>query len=94
MEKTEILELVDFFNQIEIEEEDITTDEQKADNQLVLEVTYKYQDQVFVTKPLFYKKVSAQNNVKNEDYISFFGITSLSMLTLMLKTLNKKVMRF
>lgn len=73
MEKTEILELVDFFNQIEIEEKDITTDEQKSNDQLVLEVTYKYQDQVFVTKPLFYKKVSAQNDVKKGSYIIFFG---------------------
>jgi len=74
MEVTEFIDLVCFFNQLNVFEEDITSNEQRANGQLVLRVTYKYNDQTFVTQPLYYRSIAVIEGIfKKDETLSYFG---------------------
>ncbi|HEY5392283.1 MAG TPA: hypothetical protein VIJ57_09230, partial [Hanamia sp.] len=74
MDKNEIIRLINFFNKIEIVEDDVTTPEEKENGQLVLKVTYKYDGKDYKTNRLYYKDISEQDYVKNAaDVIEHFG---------------------
>ncbi len=72
MDKKELLELVNFFNRLEVEEEDNTTEEQRANGQLEVIATYKFEGKTYRTKPLYYKNANLQENAAHLDYLSFF----------------------
>jgi DNA replication protein DnaC len=58
MDKNETIRLINFFNKIEIVEDDVTTPEEKENGQLVLIVTYKYEGKEYITNKLYYKNVA------------------------------------
>jgi MoxR-like ATPase len=71
MELSELTELVLFFQKIKVTEEDVTTEEEKANGQLVVIVTYQYEDKIFTTNKLYYKNVKNVSNVKDGNGVLF-----------------------
>lgn len=71
MEKSEIIELIKAFKEIEIYEEDVSTPEEKESGQLVLVVTYKYQGKEYKTEKLYYKDISRNKEAKK--IVDYFG---------------------
>lgn len=68
------LEAVNFFKKLEIIEKDITSDVDKSDGNLNLEVTYIFDGKSYTTKPLSYSLTSNQDNVQNIESIKkIFG---------------------
>lgn len=66
--------LIDFFNNIKIDVEEITTQEEKSEHCKVVIVTYHYFNRSYKTKPLQYKHVSHSESVKNpEKLLSHFN---------------------
>ncbi len=76
MDKKEFLELVNFFNRLEVEEEEITTEEQRTDGQLVVIATYKFEGKTYRTNSLYYQSIEKLDNIKNKnDIIKYFNQT-------------------
>jgi len=67
MENTELLELISFFNKVNIKEQDITSEVQKASGELIVKAFYEYEGKVFETKPLYYKDIDKQEGIKTKD---------------------------
>ncbi len=73
MENATLIEFIDFFNALSIEENDVTTNEERVNGQLVLVVTYNYNGQSFTTDKLYYKDISNLSNVKRKrEIIKYF----------------------
>jgi len=73
MEKKELLECIDFFKELKVFENDVTTDEEREDYRKVVVVNYLYKGQSFTTKKLYYKNILHQENVKNpQNIIGYF----------------------
>jgi len=65
--------LINFFNDISIHVEDITSETDKQNNQKVVRVKYSFNNKEFTTKPLYYKNVLNSPNVKDaKNLISYF----------------------
>ena len=64
MSPEQILSLIDFFNQISISLEETTTEKQRQDGYKVLKATYSYRGKSYTTKPLHYRKVDLQEEVR------------------------------
>lgn len=74
MESQEFADLVLFFQRLNVSEEDITSPPEKANGQLVLRVTYKYNDQIFITQPLYYRNIAVIEGVhKKQETLGYFG---------------------
>ncbi|MBY0482597.1 MAG: AAA family ATPase [Chitinophagaceae bacterium] len=74
MDTKKLVECINFFNNITIHEDDVTTIEEKELGQLVVIVTYQYKGKTFTTKRLFYKNINFQSKVKHKDwYNTYFG---------------------
>ena len=56
MERSKLLELTQFFKNLEIEEEDVTSDLQRANGQFVVIVTYTYDNKKYITKKTILQK--------------------------------------
>ena len=69
-----IIEAIEFFNKVEINVKDVSTDEDKNNGQKAVIVTYKYEDKKFTTKKLYYKDISFADHVKDkQSLINHFG---------------------
>lgn len=74
MEKKELLECIDFFNELKVFEIDVTSDEERANHSKVVVAKYSYKGQSFTTNKLYYKNILHQENVKNpQNIIKYFG---------------------
>lgn len=74
MEKKQLQECIHCFNHITTEVTDITTDEQRAESQKVVEVTYSYQGRAFKTKPLYYREITGLNDIRDiQKTRNYFG---------------------
>ncbi len=74
MEKSEFNILIDFFNKLQVTEEDVTTVEEVAEGQLAVVVTYHFEDKKFRTKKLYYKDINFQGDIKDRDKVNiYFG---------------------
>jgi hypothetical protein len=69
MNKNEIIKLINFFEKIEIVEDDVTTPEEKANGQRVVIVTYKYNSNVYTTNKLYYRDIAHLSGIKNKDLL-------------------------
>ena len=67
-------DLIQYFNSINIEIEDVTSDFERDNLQKVVIVTYDFNGTKFTTKKLYYKEISKAPAVKNPEHIEkFFG---------------------
>lgn len=74
MTEERLLESVEFFRQLEVSIEDVTTEEETKDGYKVVLATYKYLNQVFKTKKLYYRKLDFQSDVHDVEKLkSYFG---------------------
>ncbi|MGG8495258.1 McrB family protein [Tenacibaculum sp. TC6] len=74
MEKKELLKCIHFFKTIKVVEQEVTTEEEKAQHYKVVKVTYIYKEQSYTTKKLYYKHILHQEEVKNpQNIITYFG---------------------
>jgi len=72
MEINKIIELIDFFNNINIKVDEVTTEHEKKNHQKSVIVTYQFKDKHFKTKKLFYKNVKYAKYVKEPDSLEHF----------------------
>ena len=80
MERSKLLELTQFFKNLEIEEEDVTSDLQRANGQFVVIVTYTYDNKKYITKKLYYKNINQQDYIKNPNWTNSFFCESVYWL--------------
>lgn len=74
MEKSKFAELVTFFNDLNVTEEDITSEQERAAGQYAVIATYQYAGKTFRTPKLYYKDINNQKDVNNPDEINqYFG---------------------
>jgi DNA replication protein DnaC len=74
MEKRELLECIDFFKNLDVFEEDVSTDEDNSNFNKVVIVRYVYKGKSYSTIKLYYKNILQQDNVRNPDIIvKYFG---------------------
>jgi 5-methylcytosine-specific restriction enzyme B len=74
MELNHIISLIKFFDQIKIQVEDISTEEERKNGQKVVIVTYKYNNKEYRTRKLYYKDIAKDDFIKDKDkVISHFG---------------------
>lgn len=74
MNKNDLLECINFFKSLEVSEIDVSTDEEKKKDKLAIIVTYKFKDEVFTTKRLYYQNIVNQDNIKyKQALIKHFG---------------------
>lgn len=74
MDKKAIQDCVRFFNAVSISINDITTDDQRAEAEKMVEVTYGYLGKSFKTKPLYYREITGLNDVRDIDKThTYFG---------------------
>lgn len=74
MEVKELLECINFFKELKVVENEVTTEEEKSNHSKVVKVTYAYKNQSFTTKKLYYKHILHQKEVKNpQKIIHYFG---------------------
>jgi len=70
----EVLQLIEKFQSLRISIKDVTSEEQHANHQKVVEATYNYNGKSYVTKPLYYKNILYVADVKRvKDIVSYFG---------------------
>ncbi len=66
--------LIKFFSNININIEDITTGIERKNHQKVVKVKYSFNNQEFITKPLYYKNILYADSVKDvHNIINYFG---------------------
>jgi len=63
MEKKEWLECISFFNELSIDIEDVTTEEEKNEKRKVVIANYHYKGKTYTTKKLYYQQIDAQKAV-------------------------------
>lgn len=63
---------INYFRQLKIDLKEVTTEEQANNHQKVVVATYNFNGNVFVTKPLFYKRITHAPNIKNAEYTESF----------------------
>ncbi|QZT37867.1 AAA family ATPase [Halosquirtibacter xylanolyticus] len=63
------IDLIELFNSIDIIENDVTTEEERDNGQLVLIVKYKFQGREYTTNKLYYRDVRNINGVRNRDQL-------------------------
>lgn len=74
MDKNELLKCVAFFKEIKVSETDVTSKEERANYNKVVEVTYVYKGITYKTNRLYYKNILHQENIKNpQNIINYFG---------------------
>jgi 5-methylcytosine-specific restriction endonuclease McrBC GTP-binding regulatory subunit McrB len=74
MDQNKLIECIEFFNNLKIIEEDVTTDIERQQGYFVVVVTYEYEGKSYQTKRLFYKDISLQKDVNNANGIqNYFG---------------------
>lgn len=74
MEKNNILKCIEFFNKLKIEEVEVSSQDELANGQKVVEVWYSFGNIKFKTDKLYYKNVLYQDKVKNpENLPAYFG---------------------
>lgn len=73
MDKKQFKDCIDFFNNLEIEEIDVTNDLEISNNQKVVIVNYFFKGKKFTTKKLYYKLIDRLDGIDNkEKLIGFF----------------------
>lgn len=74
MDKKVLFQCIDFFRNLEVSEEDVTSESEKANGQLAVIASYKFHDKQYFTSKLYYREIRKQAHVKNPDSLSkFFG---------------------
>jgi hypothetical protein len=75
MDQNKLIECVKFFNDLEVREEDVTSPDERENDQIVVVATYSYHGRNFETKKLYYHNVNARDDdVKNAgDLFRIFG---------------------
>lgn len=69
MEKHTLIDAINFFNEISVSVEDITTPENQKNKNKVVIATYGYKGKSFKTKPLYYREISDLENVRKSKSI-------------------------
>ncbi len=69
MEIKKLFECVDFFKKLNIVEDNVTTNEERENGQLVVTVQYRFEKEIYQTKKLYYKNISGLGNIKNEELV-------------------------
>src|SRR5436190_8884023 len=69
MDKKKLLECIDFFNKLTIIEHDVTTQEERENEQLVITIDYHFENKVYHTQKLYYKNISGLGNIKNKEIL-------------------------
>lgn len=74
MNTTDILDCIGFFKKLNIDQEEVTTSNEKANGLRAIKATYTFQsaDQtlVYCTKPLYYKSTVQSSSVKNPERLN------------------------
>jgi len=65
MDREQLNECLQFFEKLEIEVKEITSEQEKASGVKIVVVDYRYRDKVFTTAPLYYREVLQTGDVKN-----------------------------
>ena len=67
-------EALNFLNTLHVETKDITTKEEQENGYKTVIATYQFEQDKFETVPLYYRKVSLQEDIKDKDgLIQYFG---------------------
>lgn len=73
MDKKQFKDCIDFFNNLEIEEIDVTNDLESSNNQKAVIVNYIFKGKKFTTKKLYYRQIDGLDGIDNKDkLIDFF----------------------
>ena len=67
-------EALNFLNTLHVETRDITSNEEQKNGYKTVIATYQFEQDKFETVPLYYRKVSLQEDIKDEsELIKYFG---------------------
>lgn len=72
MDSKELLECINFFNDLEVIENDVTTEEDIVNFNKVVVADYIFQGRVYKTNKLYYKDIMHQRNIRNPDAIVYY----------------------
>ncbi len=74
MNEKEIIECINFFNELSVTLDDVTNAQEKEDGYKIVIATYKFKDELYTTKRLYYRDAKLQHAVHNLPALeNYFG---------------------